>query len=126
EYWVRERALFAAHRHMLDETIASLQAQIRDSQAQVAALQSQIEATEKSARLSAEEVEINEKLARQGFVQRTRILALQRAEADYRARIGEYRGDLAAARQRISDLQARIAQTKNQYHSQATDELRDA
>jgi HlyD family type I secretion membrane fusion protein len=126
EYWVRERALFAAHRHMLDETIASLQAQIRDSQAQVAALQSQIEATEKSARLSAEEVEINEKLARQGFVQRTRILALERAEADYRSHVAEYRSDLAAARQRIGDLQSRITQAKNQYHAQATDELKDA
>ena len=122
----RERALFATRRRILDEQIASLQAQIREAESQAAALQAQIEATETSARLSSEELEINERLARQGFVHRTRILALQRTEADYRARVGEYRGELAAARQRIADMRARIAQARNLYQSQATDELRDA
>jgi HlyD family type I secretion membrane fusion protein len=126
EHAAREQALFAARRRMLDEQVAALQAQIGDAQAQVAALQSQIDATETAARLSAEEVEIHEKLARQGFVQRTRVLGLQRAEADYRARVGEYRSDLAAARQRIAELQSRIAQTRNQYQGQAVDEQKDA
>jgi HlyD family type I secretion membrane fusion protein len=126
EYRVREHALFVARRRMLDEQVAALQTQIREAQAQVAALQAQIEATETSARLSAEEVEINDKLVRQGFVQRTRMIALQRAEADYRARVGEYRSELAAARLRIGDLQARLAQTRNQYQSQAADELKEA
>ena len=122
----RERALFAARRRILDEQIASLQAQIREAESQASALQAQIEATETSARLSGEELRMNEELARQGFVHRTRILALQRTEADYRARIGEYRGELAAARQRIADLRARIAQARNLYQGEAADELRDA
>jgi len=122
----RERALFVARRRILDEQIASLQTQIREAESQTSALQAQIEATELSARLSAEELEMNDRLARQGFVNRTRLLALQRTEADYRARVGEYRSELAAARQRIADLRARIAQARNLYQSQATDELRDA
>jgi len=122
----RERALFVARRRILDEQIASLQAQIREAEAQASALQAQIEATETSVRLSAEELEMNDRLARQGFVNRTRLLALQRTEADYRARVGEYRGELAAARQRIADMRARIAQARNLYQSQAADELRDA
>jgi HlyD family type I secretion membrane fusion protein len=122
----RERALFVTRRRILDEQIASLQAQIREAESQAAALNAQIEATETSARLSSEELEINERLAQQGFVHRTRILALQRTEADYRARVGEYRGEHAAARQRIADLRARIAQARNLYQSQAADELRDA
>jgi membrane fusion protein, type I secretion system len=126
EYWMRERALFLARRRVLDELIASLQAQFRDAQTQVAALQSQIDATEMSAKLSNEELQINEKLAREGFVSRARILTLQRGEADYRARVGEYRSDLASVRQRMSDLQARTTQARAQYQSQATDELKDA
>ena len=82
------------------------QTQIREAEAQASALQAQIEATETSARLSAEELEMNDRLARQGFVNRTRLLALQRTEADYRARVGEYRSELAAARQRIADMRA--------------------
>jgi len=126
EHAVRERALFGARRRTLDEQIAALEAQIRDAQAQTAALESQIAAGETSARLSVEELEINDKLAKQGFVNRARMLALERTAADYRSRIGEARSDLAAARQRIGELNARIAQARNQYQSQAADELRDA
>jgi HlyD family type I secretion membrane fusion protein len=122
----RERALFAARRRILDEQVGSLQAQIREAESQAGALQAQIEATEVSVRLSAEELEMNDRLARQGFVNRTRLLALQRTEADYRARVGEYRSELAAARQRIADMRARIAQARNLYQSQAADELREA
>jgi HlyD family type I secretion membrane fusion protein len=122
----RERALFEARRRTLDEHVASLRAQIGEAQAQAAALHGQIEATETAARLSAEETGMNERLAKQGFVHRTRMLALQRTEADYRARLGEYRSELAAARQRAADLRARIAQARNLYQSQAADELRDA
>ncbi len=126
EHLARERALFVARRRTLDEQVASLRAQIREAHAQVAALEMQIQAGETSARLATEELEINDKLARQGFVQRTRLLALERSAADYRSRIGEARSDLAAARQKIGELQARIAQARNQYQQQAADELKDA
>jgi HlyD family type I secretion membrane fusion protein len=126
EHAARERALFAARRRTLDEQIASLEAQIRDAHAQTAALESQIAAGETSAKLSVEELEINDKLAKQGFVHRSRMLSLERTAADYRSKIGEARSDLAAARQRIGELHARIAQARNQYQSQAADELREA
>jgi HlyD family type I secretion membrane fusion protein len=126
EHAAREQALFVARRRTLDEQVASLQAQIRDAQAQATALGGQIAANEASARLSVEEIEINEKLARQGFVNRTRMLALERGAADYRSRIAEAQSDLAAARQRAGELQARIAQARNQYQSQAADEVKDA
>jgi HlyD family type I secretion membrane fusion protein len=122
----RERALFAARRRTLDEQIASLHAQIREAQAQATALASQIAATETSTRLADEELEINAKLAEQGYVQRTRVLALQRGAADYRGKVGEYRSELALARSRAAELDARIAQARNQYQSQAADELKDA
>ena len=126
EFAARERALFDARRRMLDEQAASLQAQARDVQSQVAALQSRLDATEKSAKLAGEEVQINERLVQQGFVHRTRMISLERTEADSRAHVAEYRSDVAAARQRIGDLQARIVQARAQYQSQAADELRDA
>jgi HlyD family type I secretion membrane fusion protein len=122
----RERALFAARRRMLDEQVASLQVQMREAQAQAPALETQIAATETSTRLSDEELEINSNLAQLGYVQRTRVLALQRASADYRGKVGEYRSELAVARQRAAELRARIAQTRNQYQSQAADELKEA
>ncbi|MGH8696830.1 MAG: HlyD family type I secretion periplasmic adaptor subunit, partial [Burkholderiales bacterium] len=126
EHLARERALFAARRRTLDQQIASLQSQIRDAHSQAAALESQVAATETSTRLSDEELEINNKLAQQGYVQRTRVLTLQRASADYRGKVGEYRSELAFVRQRTGDLESRIAQARNQYQSQAADELKEA
>jgi HlyD family type I secretion membrane fusion protein len=126
EHLARERALFAARRRTLDEQVASLQEQIRQAQAQATALQARIDATEASARLSDEELQVNEQLVQQGFVNRTRLLTLQRASADYRARVAEFRSELAAVRQRSGELHARIAQLRNQYRSQAADELKEA
>jgi HlyD family type I secretion membrane fusion protein len=126
EHVARETALFDARRRTLDEQIASLHAQIRDAQAQAAALSKQIQTTEISAKLAAEELEINEKLVRQGYVQRARVLELQRNESDYRSRLSEAQSDQALAQQRVGELQARIAQARNQYQQQATDEARES
>ena len=126
EHVARERALFVAHRRTLDDEVGSLQAQIRQAQAQSTALQARIEATEASARYADDELRVNQGLVEQGFISRTKLLELQRASADYRARVAEFRGDLAAVAQRIGELQAHIAQARNQYVSQAADELKEA
>ena len=119
-----ETALFDARRRTLDEQVASLGMQVREAQAQATALQAQVDATERAAALATEELQLNEKLVKDGYIQRARLLQLQRAEADYRSKLGETRGDLALTRQRVGELQARIAQTRNQYQQQATDELK--
>lgn len=122
----RETALFAARRHTLDEQVTSLESQARDAQAQAAALTQQIEATERSAKLAAEELEMNAQLAAQGYVQRTRLLQLERDRSDYLSRASQSRSDLALARQRAGELAARIAQARNQYQQQAADEAKES
>ncbi len=126
EHLERERAQFVARRRTFDEQISALQTQAREARAQATALGSQIESTETSARLSGEELRLNEKLVAEGYVNRARLLPLQRAEADYRSRLGETRGELALARQRGAELQARMADTRNRYQQAATEELKQS
>jgi len=126
EHLAREQALFTARRRTLDEQVAALQKQIREAHAQAAALETQIGATETSAKLSADELEMNNRLVRDGFITRTRLLGLQRDASDYVARVGEYRSELALSRQRVGELEARIAQARNQYQQQAADELKES
>jgi HlyD family type I secretion membrane fusion protein len=126
EHLAREHALFTARRRTLDEQIAALEKQIREAHAQAGALETRITATETSARLSAEELEMNNKLVREGFINRTKLLQLEREASDYVAHVGEYRSELAIARQRVGELEARIAQARNQYQQQAADELKEA
>jgi len=124
EHLARETALFDARRRTLDEYIASLEAQLRESQAEADALAKQIQATQLAAALATEEREINEELALEGFVQRARLLQLQRDEADYVSRMSEAQSDLATARQRAGEVQTRVAQARNQYQQVATDEAK--
>jgi len=122
----REHAFFAARRRTLDEQIAALEKQIGDAHSQAGALGRQIAATEDSTRFASEELEINNKLVREGFISRARMLQLQRNAADYSAKVAEYNSELSLARQRVGELEARIAQARNQYQQQAADELKEA
>jgi membrane fusion protein, type I secretion system len=122
----REQALFDSRRRTLNEQVTSLNAQVRDAQAQADALSHQIVSIEGSAKLASEELALNEKLVSQGFVQRSRLLQLQRDASDYRSRISEAQSELSLARQRGGEVQARIGQTRNQYQQLAADEAKES
>jgi HlyD family type I secretion membrane fusion protein len=126
EHLAREGAVFRTRRQALDETTALLHKQIEQVQAQVSALEAQSAATAVSNRLSNEELALNEELAQQGFVNRTRLIALQRTAADYQGRLGEVGSELALARQRIAELRSRQAQLRLAYQNQGADEWKDA
>jgi HlyD family type I secretion membrane fusion protein len=126
DYFARESALFVARRRTLNEEVAALESQRREIQAQAEALQLQVGASETAAELANDELASNERLVKDGFVQKARILQLQRAEAEFRSKVAEGRSNLAMARQRGAEIQARIAQARNKYQQEATDELKDA
>ena len=122
----REQALFDSRRRTLNEQIASLNSQVHDAQGQAEALSRQIDSIDASARLASEELALNEKLVSQGYVQRARVLQLQRDATDYRSRISEAQSELSLARQRAGEIQARIAQARNQYQQVAADEAKES
>jgi HlyD family type I secretion membrane fusion protein len=126
EHVARETGVFVARRQALDEQTALLQAQARQVEAQASALESQGAAAAVSGTLSEEELALNEQLASQGFVNRARLIGLQRVASDYRSRVAEVRGDLAGVRQRAAELRARGAQLRLAYRTQAVDESKEA
>jgi len=121
----RETSLFKARRDALDSQIAVLRKQIRQSEVEAKALADQIAAEERALQLQKDELAANEALVKQGYVQKTRILALERAVAEYEARWGEHRAELAKTQQRGSELELRILAQRNSYVQTATDELKD-
>jgi HlyD family type I secretion membrane fusion protein len=125
EFLQRETALFRARREALESQIAVLRKQIRQSETEAKALADQIAAEERALKLQKDELSANEALVKQGFVQKTRILALERAVAEYEARWGEHRAELAKTHQRGSELELRILAQRNTYVQTATDELKD-
>jgi HlyD family type I secretion membrane fusion protein len=126
EYVTREEALFRARREALDTQIAVLRKQIRETVEEASALAEQIAAEEKALKLQKDELAANERLLEQGYVQKTRLLTLQRAVAEYEARHGERRAELSKSRQRASELEFRILAMRNTYVQTATDELKES
>jgi len=122
----RERALFRSRRESLDSQIAMLKKQARDIDAEAAALVDQIGAEERALALQKEELKANEELLKQNYVQKTRVLTLQRAVAEYEGRHSEHRAELARARQHAADLELRVLSLLNTYKQSAVDELKDS
>ena len=125
EFLMRETGLFRARREAVDTQIAVLRKQIRETTDEAAALSAQLQAEERALKLQKEELVANERLLDQGYVQKTRILTLQRAVAEYEARYGEHRAQASQARQRATELELRILSLRNQYAQTAADELKD-
>jgi len=124
EHLARERAQFTSRRRTLEEQLDALRLQMSGAHAQAQALESQIESVRESGRLAAEELALNEKLVKEGYLPRARLLPLQRADADYRSRLGESRGELALARQRAAELKARLADARNRYQQAAAEDVK--
>jgi HlyD family type I secretion membrane fusion protein len=122
----RERALFRSRRDAVESQIAALRRQARETAEEAAALTDKITAETRAIQLQREELKANEELLRQNYVQKTRVLTLQRAVAEYEARHGEHRAELSRARQRTSELDLRILAAQNAYRQSATDELKEA
>jgi HlyD family type I secretion membrane fusion protein len=124
ETLAREAGLFRARRDAIETQVALLRRQIVESE-EAAALAVQLGAEERALRLQKDELAANERLLEQGYVQKTRLLTLQRAVAEYEARHGERRAELSKARQRVSELELRILSMRNAYAQSAADELKD-
>lgn len=122
----REAELFNARRQALAEQLAALQMQQRDAQARSAALGAQQQASERAATLARDELRINEPLAASGFIQKTRLIVLERNVADLAGRAEGARGEISEARMQVGALASSIAQARNAYQQRAADELKDA
>ncbi len=122
----REQRLFDTRRRNLDEQVTSLESQVGDVNSQITGLRAQFGSTESGLKLARDELALNEKLAEQGYVQKARLLGLERVVVEYDSRLGQMHSDIAEAQQRIQDLRLRAAQARNTYQQQAADDLKDA
>jgi HlyD family type I secretion membrane fusion protein len=121
-----EQSLFVTRRGVLYSQVKLLRTQILQTADEESALAAQVEAETKALALQREELESNEDLLRHGFVQKTRVLTLQRAVADYEARLGEHQAERAKVRQSMTELELRIITLRNNYAQTAADSQRES
>jgi HlyD family type I secretion membrane fusion protein len=121
----REQSTFGARRHTLEALMASVRGQTADTQTEIVATDRNIAATTRALALMRDELASNEALLKQEFVNRTRVLGLQRNVAEYESRIAAAATDRAQARQRASELEGRLESARGDFVRVATEELRD-
>ncbi|RVT49488.1 HlyD family type I secretion periplasmic adaptor subunit [Rubrivivax albus] len=126
EALARERANFLARRQSLDRQLQAAAAQIADIDTEIAAHRRNDAASTQALALLREEIASNEALARENFVNRSRVMTLQRGVADYEARIEGARAESAQARQRRAELAGRMESLRAAYVQQASEELAEA
>lgn len=122
----REQQLFDTRRRALHERVESLQAQQAQLRAQAAALDEQAASARSAAELARAELDSHRELVAGGFIQKTRLMAMERALADAQGRTAAVRGQAAEARSQLAALAHAVAQARADYRRQAADELKEA
>ena len=122
----REQALFDVRRNALRSQVALLRTQVTEARNEIAARLAQRDTEGHALDLQRQEVEANQSLSAQGFVSRTRLLTLQRGQADYQARRDENLAELSRARQKIPELELRALTLQDQYVAQAANEHKES
>jgi epimerase transport system membrane fusion protein len=122
----KETVLYRTRREALEGQVTLLKRQVKEVQLEAAALKDQIATEERAIGFQREELEANRDLLKQGFVQKTRVLTLERAVAEYESRREEHRAELAKTLQRTSETELRILAMIAGHRQQAADELKNS
>lgn len=122
----RERASFLSRRKVVQGQLTAVRRQIDDVQGELAAHERNRSRSAEALGLLRDELVSNERLLQENFVNRTRVLTLKRGVAEYESRVEAVLAEMAKARQRRTELQARLTATTDAYVQAATDELRDS
>ncbi len=122
----RETMLFQARRDMLTTQTTLLRQQAAQTDSELAAVARQIESARKAVAAVREELKAATVLVDQGFIQKTRVLNLERDLNQQTSFVESASAEFAKAQQRKSELQLKIVSTRQNYIQAASDELKDS
>lgn len=125
EVIAREQGLFATRRSALDAQMRQMRGQVEEVAREIAAREREAESVRIALQHMREEVQVNEALMEQQFVNKTRVLGLRRAAAEYEMKAGENAAELSRAKRSAADLELRISALRDGYAQEASTELRD-
>jgi membrane fusion protein, epimerase transport system len=122
----REQQLFDARRLALNERLQALNERMAQVRARSAALAEATATARQSAELSRSELDMNRELVSAGFIQKARLLALERQAADSDGRVAATRSQEADVRAQLAALAEAAAQARSDHRQRAADELKEA
>lgn len=125
EQSAKERAAFAARQSNLVTQIEGERRQAQDTRTEIDVRLKERENTQRAAALMREELALNKKLEQEQYVNRARVMAMERGVSEYESRQFANEAELSQARQRLGALEARVRGLREGLVQQASEELRD-
>lgn len=120
-----ESRLFAARRHFVDSQVKLLRGEAEHVREEILGMQDQIKAADMNLGYLKEELAANEALLDKKYVSYIRLLDVKRQVAEKQEKRGEYVATLAQARQKLTELELRIATLYDNYIREAADGLKE-
>ena len=121
----KERAIFAARRTNIQAQIDGERAQARDTRTEIEVRTKERENTRNAAALMREELVLNQRLEQEQYVNRARVMAMQRGVSEYESRQFANEAELAQAKQRLGAIESRMRGLRDGLVQQASEELRE-
>ncbi len=119
-----QESFFEARRKSFDGEVSILRSRIARLQDNIAGLQAQQKSKERQIVLIKEETKGLRRLLAKGYTDRSRLLGLEREEADLEGERGEHRSDIAHARTSMAETELNIIQLRSDFQEEVVDELR--
>lgn len=121
-----EQSFFETQRASLLTQLDLLDRQMVEAGVEISRMRDRAEAEQAAAALLAEEIAANEQVEKSNYVPRVRLLELRRGLEEYRARRGEHLANISQTQQKITDMQLRIVNLKDEYIQNAARQLTDS
>lgn len=122
----RELKIFNTRRSLLNEQLVSYERQMLAIADEQKALERQKELSREASKLARDELALNVTLEREKFISRARLIALERAVAEFGAKQSEHEAALAQSGQRKNDLALRMVSARNEYQRVAAEEFKES
>jgi len=120
-----QQRLFDAKRHGLTQQLDQLRERIANTRVEVEGITGQLEAGAKQAELIKDELKGLRSLLENGYVSKTRILALEREAARLEGQASSLEADRASRMGQINELEIEIVRLTSAARQEAITELRD-
>jgi HlyD family type I secretion membrane fusion protein len=125
EQAAKERATFDARRSHVQAQIDGERRQADDTRTEIGVRLRERENARQAMALMQEELALNQKLQQENYVNRTRVMSLQRAVSEYESRQLNNEAELAQAQQRLGALESRMRAVRDALVQAAAEELRE-
>lgn len=120
-----QRRLFQSRKESLIGRTEVLQQQIKQSEEEIQGLREQIKSSDKQLELLADEIKDVRFLLKSGNAPKTRLLQLERRQAEIQGQKGERVSLIARAEQRINESKIEMYNLKTEFQNKVVEELKD-